>query len=70
LEASGVAVVAHRTREIAAGVKNSPDIHDLIAHDVEHEIREAGERADAEVGNPELIRESQVPVRLAGQVDV
>jgi hypothetical protein len=55
---SGVAVVAHRSRDVSEGVKNSPDIHDVIADDVEHEIRESSQRADAEARNLEFVGES------------
>jgi hypothetical protein len=36
--------IAHRRRDVTAGVKNSPDIHDLIADDVKHQIRESNQR--------------------------
>ena len=63
LSASGptshdVAVVVHCGRDVP-GVKNSPDIHDLIADDVEHQVREASQRADAKIRNLELVGESQ-----------
>lgn len=61
MEESGVAVVAHGGRDVPVGVKNSPDIHDLIADDVEHQIREAGHRADAEARNLEIVSEPQTP---------
>jgi hypothetical protein len=51
MDESGADVVGHRCRDVSAGVENSPDIDDLIADDVEHQIREASQRADAEIGN-------------------
>ena len=46
-------------RDVSAGVEDAPDIHDLIADDVEHQIREASQRADAEIRNLQLVGESQ-----------
>jgi hypothetical protein len=40
-------------------VENAPDIHDLIGDDVEHQIRETGDRADAETRDLELVGEPQ-----------
>ena len=59
MDESSADLIAHRRRDVTAGVKNSPDIHDLIADDVEHQIREANQLADAEAWNLELVRESQ-----------
>ena len=56
---SGADLIAHRRRDVSAGVKKSPDIHDLIADDVEHQIREANQRADAEAWKLEVVGESQ-----------
>jgi len=59
MDESSACLIAHRRRDVSAGVKNSPDIHDLIADDVEHQVGEANQRADAEARNLELVGESQ-----------
>ena len=69
MDESGVRVVAQSGRDVPAGVKNSPDIHDLIADDGEHQIREASQGADAEIRNLELVGESQA-CRLGRPTDL
>ena len=50
-------------------MKNSPDIHDLIADDVEHQVGETNQLADAEARNLELVGESQA-ARLRRPTDL
>jgi hypothetical protein len=45
--------------DVSAGVENSPDIHDLMSDDVEHQVGETNHRAGAEVGDLKLVGESQ-----------
>ncbi len=40
-------------------MENAPDIHDLVADDVEHQIREVSQRLDSEARNLELVGEPQ-----------
>ncbi len=54
---SGADLVTHRRRNISAGVENAPDIHDVIADDVEHQVGETSQRPNAEARNLEFVRE-------------
>ena len=56
---SGDERVVHRRRNVSAAMEDAPDIHDIVADDVEHQIQEAGQRANAQAGNLELVGEAQ-----------
>jgi hypothetical protein len=40
-------------------VEDSPDIDELVADDVEHQIRETSQRSDAKFRNLEFVGEAQ-----------
>jgi len=61
IDGSGADLVGHHCRDVSMGVEDSPDIHDLIADDGEHQVRETSQRADSETRNLELVGESQAP---------
>lgn len=56
---SAADLIAHRCRDVSVGVENAPDIDELVADDVEHEIRKTSQRSDTEMRNLEFVGESQ-----------
>ncbi len=66
---SGIELVNHRRWYVSAGVENAPDIYDLIADDVEHQMRESSQRSDSEARNLELVGEPQA-ARLRRSTDL
>ena len=41
-------------------MENAPDVYDLIADDVEHQMREASQATDAKTRDLEFVGEAQV----------
>ncbi len=58
---SVIDVAGNRRRDVSFGVEDSPHVNDVVADDVEHQIREAGYLPDTQVRNLQFIREPKTP---------